>query len=180
VPRPHRNRQVETLPPVGCFKPAGRPRAELPERVLTVDEFEALRLADHEGLYQEAAAARMGVSRPTFGRIVQSARRKVAGMLVEGSALRIEGGPVRLGPARTFACAGCGHAWSVPHGTGRPADCPDCGSGAVRRVDAGAGQGGGTSRGRGRGRGRGGGRHGGPGGPGGPGGRRGGGSGRGD
>lgn len=62
--------------------------------VMTLDEFEALRLADLVGLYQEQAAEEMGVSRPTFSRIVESAHRKVADALVHGKALRIEGGPV--------------------------------------------------------------------------------------
>ena len=57
---------------------AGVPARSLVEIVLTVDEFEALRLADYEGLYQKQAAERMGISRPTFGRIVEAARRKVA------------------------------------------------------------------------------------------------------
>jgi predicted DNA-binding protein (UPF0251 family) len=61
---------------------------------MTLDEFEAIRLADLGGLYQEEAAEKMGVSRPTFSRIVESAHRKVADALVHGKALRIEGGPV--------------------------------------------------------------------------------------
>jgi hypothetical protein len=75
---------------------------------LTLDEFESLRLADLEGLYQEDAAGRMGVSRATFGRIVESARRKVAEALVRGKALRIEGGAVAGadGPRRCPQCAG--------------------------------------------------------------------------
>ena len=63
---------------------------------MTLDEFEALRLADLDGLYQEQAAERMNVSRSTFSRIVDSARRKVADALVHGKALRMEGGPVRV------------------------------------------------------------------------------------
>ena len=63
---------------------------------MTLDEFEAMRLANLEGLYQEQAAEQMKVSRATFGRIVESAQRKVADALVHGKALRIEGGPVQL------------------------------------------------------------------------------------
>ncbi len=77
------------------FKPAGRPLRELQEIALTLDELEAMRLADLEGFYQEAAARRMEVSRQTFGRIVESARRKVTDAIVNQKALRIEGGPVR-------------------------------------------------------------------------------------
>jgi predicted DNA-binding protein (UPF0251 family) len=66
----------------------------LEEVVLTLDEFEALRLADMEGMYQEQAAGKMNVSRPTFSRIVEQARRKVATALIQGKALRLEGGAV--------------------------------------------------------------------------------------
>ena len=79
---------------MGVFKPAGIPGRFLEEVVLGLDGLEALRLAGLEGLYHEAAAARMGVSRATFGRIVEDARRRVAEALVEGKLLRIEGGPV--------------------------------------------------------------------------------------
>ena len=64
------------------FKPVGRPARELEVETLRVDELEALRLADLEGLYQEAAAERMGVSRPTFARILARARSVVARALV--------------------------------------------------------------------------------------------------
>ena len=78
------------------FKPAGVPMREIEEVVMTLDEFEAMRLADLDGLYQEQAADQMRVSRPTFGRVIDSAHRKLADALVHGKALRIEGGPVEL------------------------------------------------------------------------------------
>jgi len=100
MPRPCCCRHIEGRPPVSIFKPAGIPARCIDKVVLTLDEYEALRLADLEGLYQEQAALRMGVSRPTFGRIVKAARHKVAEALVTGKVLRIEGGPVhsRLAP----------------------------------------------------------------------------------
>jgi hypothetical protein len=61
---------------------------------VTLDELEALRLADFEGLYQEEAAAKMKISRPTFSRVVEQARRKVATALIQGKALRMDGGAV--------------------------------------------------------------------------------------
>jgi len=69
---------------------------ELEEVVMTLDEFEAMRLASLDGLYQEQAAEQMNISRPTFSRIIESAHRKMADALVHGKALRIEGGPVQL------------------------------------------------------------------------------------
>ncbi len=79
------------------FKPAGVPLRALEEIAMTLDEFEALRLADLDGLQQEPAARQMNVSRPTFSRVLEAARRKLADALVHGKALRIEGGPVQLG-----------------------------------------------------------------------------------
>jgi len=76
------------------FKPAGLPTRALEEVVLGLDGAEAIRLADLEGLYQEAAARRMGVSRQTFGRILEEAHRVVADAIINGKALRIEGGQI--------------------------------------------------------------------------------------
>ena len=69
-----------------------RIRVSESEEVLKVEELESIRLKDLLGLTQEEAARRMGVSQPTFHRILQAARRKIASALVEGKALRIEGG----------------------------------------------------------------------------------------
>ena len=124
--RPKCCRRVANLPACRIFKPAGAPTSTLEEIVLSVDELEALRLADMEGLYQEPAAERMSVSRQTFGRIVQAARRKVAQALTEGHALRIEGGAVEMPGTRTFTCPRCQHTWDLPFGTGRPEECPRC------------------------------------------------------
>jgi predicted DNA-binding protein (UPF0251 family) len=95
VSRPFCCRRIAGKPAASIFKPIGVPVTELDEVVMTLDEFEAIRLADLDGLYQEAAAGQMNVSRPTFSRIVDSARKKIADALVHGKALRIEGGPVR-------------------------------------------------------------------------------------
>ena len=100
MPRPFCYRKIAGRPAVSIFKPIGIPVRELEEIVMTLDEFEALRLADLEGLYHEQAAEKMKISRPTFSRIIDSARRKVADALVHGKALRIEGGPIHLGTRR--------------------------------------------------------------------------------
>lgn len=121
--RPHSCRRVTGQPGASIFKPAGIPGRVLDRIVMTLDEFEAIRLADAEGLQQEEAAAHMQVSRPTFGRILESAHRKLAQMLVQGLALHIEGGPVHTGPWHGFACRSCDHEWLAP----RPAStCPRC------------------------------------------------------
>lgn len=89
--RPKKSRCVTCDPNAVYFKPRGIPLAELDEVTINLDELEAIRLADCQGLYHEEAARKMGVSRPTFGRIVGSARRKVAEAIVHGKALQIEG-----------------------------------------------------------------------------------------
>jgi predicted DNA-binding protein (UPF0251 family) len=86
------------------FKPAGVPIRGLEEVVITLDEVEAVRLADLEGLYQEQAAVRMEVSRPTFSRIVESAHHKIAEALIQGKALKIEGGVVSMGRPDVLRC----------------------------------------------------------------------------
>ena len=96
MPRKKCCRKIGQLPGNNYFKPIGIPMRNLTEVVLTLDEFEALRLADHLGLYQEEAAEKMNISRQTFGRIVESAHTKIADVLINGKALRIEGGNVSL------------------------------------------------------------------------------------
>ena len=102
MPRPFSHRHIAGQPAAPIFKPLGIPTLLLDEVVMTLDEFEALRLADLEKLYHERAAERMRVSRPTFSRIIDSAHAKIADALVHGKALRIEGGPVQVqtGPPR--------------------------------------------------------------------------------
>ena len=139
--RPFCLRKVEVLPSSQYFKPRGIPLSELEEVTLAVDELEALRLADHEGLYQEQAAERMGISRQTFGRIIDSAHRKVGEALVEGKALRIEGGHIEMTTQRNFVCSDCAKQWGVAHGTGRPTECPNCQSESVHRSMANRGRG---------------------------------------
>jgi predicted DNA-binding protein (UPF0251 family) len=137
MPRRPCPRRVAAPPRCSYFKPAGVPLSRLAEVALSVDELEALRLADLEGLYQDEAAARMEVSRPTFARIVEASRRKVAEALVHGRALRIGGGPVAFVGQRRFRCGDCRHEWSLPFGTGRPDSCPSCRSDSFRRIDSG-------------------------------------------
>lgn len=102
--RPQCCRRVAGTPIVSVFHPAGIPSPELVEIVLTLDEFEAIRLADLEGLYQEQAAERMSVSRPTFGRILAAAHHKVAEALAHGKTLKIEGGTIRMEQLRSPRC----------------------------------------------------------------------------
>ncbi|MCU4157301.1 DUF134 domain-containing protein [Carboxylicivirga sp. A043] len=92
MPRPKRKRLIEHPPPIDGFKPFGVPIQNLEPVILLYEEYEAMRLADYEGMNQEQAAEKMQVSRPTFTRIYDRARRNVAKAFVEGKALMIEGG----------------------------------------------------------------------------------------
>ena len=132
--RPMNCRRVGSMPQSDYFKPRGIPLSMLEEVVLTVDEFEAVRLADLEGLYQERAAEKMNVSRQTFGRIIETAHKKVAEALVQGKALKIEGGEFEMASMREFRCHDCQHSWDLPYGTGRPGNCPSCKSGNIHRA----------------------------------------------
>ena len=88
--RPKTCRCINCHPDVSYFKPKGIPLIELEEVCLNMDEVEAIRLCDLEGRYHEEAAREMKVSRATFGRIVNEARRKMAEALIRGKALKIE------------------------------------------------------------------------------------------
>jgi len=105
--RPKLIRQVENLPRVNYFKPAGVPMRSLEEVTLAVEEIEAFRLKDLEGLDQVDAAKRMNVSRTTFQRILIKARGKVADALFHGKAVRIDGGDFHVAPNDTAGRGKC-------------------------------------------------------------------------
>lgn len=107
--RPKRLRRLTYAPPVRYFLPSRREHrtARKDAVTLTLDEFEALRLADLECRSQEQAARKMDVSRATFGRIVESGRSKVAKALVHGYRLEISGGSFMYGHGRRLQCPRC-------------------------------------------------------------------------
>jgi uncharacterized protein len=123
--RPCICRQIQICPKRAHFVPKGSNPQDLEVVTLTLDEWEALRLTDLEGLYQEQAAANMNISRQTLGNIVSSAHRKIADFLIHGKSLKIDGGNVEM-VKRLFTCAECSHEWEVACGTGRPMECPAC------------------------------------------------------
>ncbi|MFC1912013.1 DUF134 domain-containing protein [Chloroflexota bacterium] len=125
--RPPKYRRVAFLPNVTYFKPAGIPLRALEEVQLSVEEAEAIRLKDLEGLEQEEGAERMNISRPTFQRVLASARQKMADALLNGKAIRIEGGSFEMASSR-FKCLN-GHEWEVPFEVMMrtpPQLCPTC------------------------------------------------------
>jgi len=90
--RPKRNRLILNPPVMEGFRPFGIPITDLEPVILLYEEYESIRLSDYEGLNQEQSSVRMNVSRPTFTRIYQKARRTIAKSFVEGKAIFIEGG----------------------------------------------------------------------------------------
>ncbi|MFH1367751.1 MAG: DUF134 domain-containing protein [Elusimicrobiota bacterium] len=104
MPRPCKCRRVFGGPGADYFKPRGIPITELDEVVLTIDEFEAVRLADLEEQYQEDAAKVMGISRQTFGNIIMSAHKKIADAIINSKALCIKGGAVIVARGRRGCC----------------------------------------------------------------------------
>lgn len=130
--RPTKWRQIEHIPTVENFIPSEQGTTEFDENILKLEELEAIRLKDLGGLEQEECAEKMQVSRPTFQRILLSAREKVADSLINGKAIRIEGGNFtrNICPVR---CLDCGHEWTESFenmeriGNGEYA-CPKCGS----------------------------------------------------
>jgi uncharacterized protein len=136
VPRPPIFRKVAFLPNFTYFKPAGVPLKNLEEECLGFEELEALRLKDLEGLEQEACAEQMGISRPTFHRIINLARNKLAKALVEGKAIRIEGGNYTL-TMDELHCSSCGYLKKIEDNSteslqvcprSKQLKCPQCGS----------------------------------------------------
>jgi uncharacterized protein len=126
VSRPKCCRHIGCLPDKNYFKPRGIPSSQLEEVVLSLDEYEAVRLADFQQFYQEKAAAQMNVSRQTFGRIIESAHRKIADVLMNGKALKIEGGEVSVGETRHMECPECHKAFGVNNEPTQEETCPYC------------------------------------------------------
>jgi predicted DNA-binding protein (UPF0251 family) len=137
MPKPKKDRYVMYPPQVVLFKPQGIPAYMLDQVVMSVDEYEAIRLIDSLGLDQEQAAKKMRVSRATCARIIESARKKSAEALTQGKAIRIEGGSFVIGRNR-YRCRNCGTLWQAkdaePEGdsdsSGKSAEatCPQCAS----------------------------------------------------
>ena len=138
--RPKHCRWIEKEPNVTLFKPAGIPARELEQVELTIDELEAIRLADMESMYQDQAAERLKVSRQTFGRIITSAHKKIAEALVKGKSILIKGGAIMpvnrshdMGTGGFCICPKCEKR--IPHQPGIPCKeniCPNCGKKMMR------------------------------------------------
>ncbi|WP_026894784.1 DUF134 domain-containing protein [Clostridiisalibacter paucivorans] len=130
--RPVKWRRVENLPQYKYFKPANIPACELEENVLKVEELEAIRLRDLEALDQESCAEKMKVSRQTFQRIYNDAKKKVADSLINGKAISIKGGNYTRNIC-VLVCEKCGYQWEnrvedLGKYEQEKSSCPQCGS----------------------------------------------------
>jgi predicted DNA-binding protein (UPF0251 family) len=126
MPRPKCCRRIVGIPHNNYFKPKGIPSTLLEEVILTLDEYEAIRLADFEGLYQEQAAVKMNVSRQTFGRIIELAHKKIADVIINGKALKIEGGEISIEEAKSIECHRCHKSFNPLQATRETIICPYC------------------------------------------------------
>jgi len=123
--RPVKLRRIKEVPTYNYFKPVGVPKINLTEVSIKVEEFEAMRLKDVEKLNQEECAELMKVSRQTFQLIIDNARRKVATALIEGNAIKIEGGNYTLNICK-YECSNCGEILQFAY-ENDVKKCPNCG-----------------------------------------------------
>ena len=130
--RPTKWRKVEFIPHIQYFAPSDIDAALLQENVLRIEELEAIRLKDLEGMEQEDCADKMEVSRQTFQRILSIAREKIADSLINGKAIRIEGGNYtrNICPVK---CLDCGKQWNESYENferilNGELNCPECNS----------------------------------------------------
>jgi len=130
--RPKQHRKVTHLPKVDYFKPRGIPLTELAVSELTIEEIEAIRLVDHKGLEQKQASERMGVSRRTLARELQSARGKIADALLNGKAIQISGGTYLANGEKLLTCVDDGYMWKQTAKEKKTGECPACGSNKIK------------------------------------------------
>ena len=121
------------------FKPVGVNGRDLKILEMSLDEYEAMRLADFQGLSQEEAAGEMEISRPTFSRLIEDARRKCARFFIEGRKLVISGGTVHF-KENLIRCHDCGHLFVMAIGD-EISECPSCSSGNLIDLAGGFGHG---------------------------------------
>lgn len=129
---PYRKRRINQPPNFKNFKPSGIPRKLLKTIAITIDEYEAIRLADYHGLEHLQAAEKMAISRPTFTRLIEKARHKIAQAIVDGMELVVEGGNVEF--TNTLRrCRDCGDEKVSPYNESIE-DCPECGSENIENI----------------------------------------------
>ena len=137
--RKQKNRIVKQPPLYGDFKPTGIAARYLPEIELTLDEYEALRLSDYEGMSQEEASLEMSISRPTFTRLIEKARRKIVDFIINGKKLKIIGGNIHF-RNNIFKCFDCEQMFVLEIDK-TVSKCPACNSNNITNLAGGFGHG---------------------------------------
>ncbi|MCF7911745.1 MAG: DUF134 domain-containing protein [Candidatus Cloacimonetes bacterium] len=112
MPRPQKDRIVGQPPVYTEFKPAGVRRKSLDTIILSIDEYEAIRLTDYLNMEHAQAAEEMEISRPTFTRLIEQARLKLAQFLIEGKYLSIGGGNIHF-RGNIYKCLNCSHVFEA-------------------------------------------------------------------
>jgi predicted DNA-binding protein (UPF0251 family) len=139
MPRPENKRSVHEPPLFGEFKPVGIPGHSLGQVFLSIDEFEAVRLADYLGLSHEEASLEMEISRSTFTRLIEKARKKIADFMVSGKIMTIDGGSIHF-RNNIIQCSDCGYLFRLAMGAQLNC-CPDCWSTNLINLAGGFGHG---------------------------------------
>lgn len=124
MPRPQYNRIINEPPIYSHFKPTGVRDQDVKQIILSLDEFEAFRLADQLGYSHAQAADEMEISRSTFSRLIQKARKNIADFIIQGGVLTIGGGSVHF-RVNILQCRDCGHMFKVKF-EDQISECPEC------------------------------------------------------
>lgn len=124
--RPKCCRKISSFPAVREYQPSGEQSPETPSVSLSLDELEAVRLADYETMYQEDAALKMGISRQTFGRIISAARGKIADAILNGKRIEIGGGTVTIRKRGLRTCDHCDQSEQIQCTKREKGNCPRC------------------------------------------------------
>ena len=139
MPRPQNNRIIHEPPLFSEFRPVGIRGTDLEQVLLSLDEFESFRLADQVGLSHAEAAEEMEISRSTFTRLIEKARKKIADFIIQGKLLTIEGGNVHF-RHNIIRCKNCGHMFTSSF-TDSISECPSCHSDNLLNLAGGFGHG---------------------------------------
>ena len=137
--RPQNKRIVHEPPIFTHFKPVGVRSSNLRQVELTLDEFEAFRLVDYNGLSHAEAADEMEISRSTFTRLIEKTRRKIADFLIHGKVLTISGGNIHF-RRNIISCNSCGHKFNTNFNS-LTTQCPICHSKNIINLAGGFGHG---------------------------------------
>ena len=139
MPRSMKQKMVNHPPLYSSFKPTGVAKRKIQSISLDLDEYEAIRLADYLGMEHTEAAEEMEISRSTFTRLIERARKKAAKLLIEGKELVIQGGNIHF-RGNIYRCHDCDHMFNINFKT-RISTCPDCDSSNLLNLAGGFGHG---------------------------------------